>query len=138
MPLRSVIIEEMRLVITQAYGILQPADLAENRASLVADPMFDPTYDHLFDLRPVERLDFTADDVEAATLVRAFSAASRRAIVAPRDLAFGLSRMYESHRNDLDEGMAVYRTFDEALAWLGRDSTHPALKRAMETTPQGV
>jgi len=46
------------------------------------------------------------------------------AILAPQDFAFGVARMYEAHREADPAGMkrvAVFRTLDEALAYLGRD-----------------
>ena len=50
------------------------------------------------------------------------ASASRFVIVAPDDFAFGLGRMYEAYRN-LDvrsqKKVSVFRTLDEALAFLG-------------------
>ena len=50
---------------------------------------------------------------------------SKFAIVAPQDLAFGIGRMFESYR-ELDERstkqVAVFRSMQPALAWLGIDS----------------
>lgn len=46
------------------------------------------------------------------------------AIVAPQAFAFGIARMYEAHREADPAGMkrvAVFRTREAALAYLGRD-----------------
>jgi hypothetical protein len=47
-----------------------------------------------------------------------FSAPSSVAIVAPKDLAFGLSRMYEIYREQPQIALKVFRTREDALAWL--------------------
>jgi hypothetical protein len=137
MPLKSIVIEESRLVVTRAAGVLKLRDLEENRAALLADPAFDPTYDHLFDLRGVGSIVFPTEDVERATSVRAFSEASRRAVVAPEDLSFGLARMYGAHRGDLSELVRVFRDLDQALRWLERDPESPCLQRIRVPEPKG-
>lgn len=136
MSLTSLVIEEARLVVTRASGVLRPEDLGENRASLLADPAFDPSYDHLFDLREVEGIAFPTEDVEKATWVRAFSETSRRAVVAPHDLSFGLARMYQSHRFDLSAGIRVFREVDRALEWLELEPGAPCLREVRNPAPR--
>jgi hypothetical protein len=54
------------------------------------------------------------------------ASASRFAIIAPTDLAFGLGRMYETYRGLDDRStkrVGVFRSRDEALAFLGVKST---------------
>jgi len=137
MPLKSVVIEEARLVVTRVSGVFGFADLEENRVSLLADPAFDPSYDHLFDLRAAVASAFPSEDVEKATRVRAFSETSRRAVVAPQDLSFGLARMYQSHRADLSTGIHVFREMDEALEWLELDPGAPCLRGIRHPEPPG-
>ncbi len=127
MPLQSKVIEPLRLLVTRAIGALRLSDLQEHRKALLADPGFDPGFNHLFDLREVERIAFSSEDVVQATLVRAFSESSRRAIVAPQDVSFGLSRMYELHREDHSESIRIFRDLDQALQWLGLDPGDPLL-----------
>jgi hypothetical protein len=49
---------------------------------------------------------------------------SRLAIVAPKDYAFALGRLYEAYRG-LDQRsrkhVSVFRTVEDALAWLGTE-----------------
>ena len=42
---------------------------------------------------------------------------SRLAIVAPEDLSFGLSRVFNVHREDQFINQQVFRTEQEALVW---------------------
>jgi hypothetical protein len=43
---------------------------------------------------------------------------SRMAIVAPQDLVFGLSRLFEAHREDALVQTRVFRSEQEARVWL--------------------
>ena len=45
-----------------------------------------------------------------------------RAVVAPRDDAYGIARMFQSYRQSTDTGLQVFRTMDEALKLMGLDS----------------
>jgi hypothetical protein len=47
---------------------------------------------------------------------------SRLAIVAPKDFAFALGRLYEAHRGLAEQSrktVSVFRTVGDALVWLG-------------------
>jgi hypothetical protein len=73
----------------------------------------------LMDLRNASGLHVTADGVR--TLVAqplVFSPASRRAVVVPTDLGFGMARMYEMLREESVGGMRAFRDFDEARRWV--------------------
>ena len=54
--------------------------------------------------------------------------ATRFAIVAPRDFEFALGRMFAAHR-EMDsrstKRVSVFRSREEALAWLGLDAEPP-------------
>jgi len=41
------------------------------------------------------------------------------AVVAPKDLSFGLARMYEAFADSVPWDFVVFRDVDAALAWLG-------------------
>lgn len=40
-------------------------------------------------------------------------------MVAPRDVSFGLARMYEMSSTDIPRDFVVFRDLDAAAAWLG-------------------
>jgi hypothetical protein len=43
----------------------------------------------------------------------------RVAVVAPKDLSFGLARMYDAFADSIPWNFVVFRAMDAALAWLG-------------------
>lgn len=105
-------------------GVVGEADLISAYAQLMQDPGFDPTIDDLVDLRGVERLDVSSDAVRR--IVDMFSPLNdmeihnRLAIVAPRDELFGMARMYQILRSEAPEETQVFRSYEDAAAWLGR------------------
>jgi len=119
MPIVSEVIKSRRLVISRANGQLCVDDLEARQQDLKKNPDFDPSFNHLFDMRGVIRIeDVSAHVVKRIAQVRIFSPLSRRAIVAPDDLAFGLSRMYEVFSRSLDSNLAVFRNVKDAMEWL--------------------
>jgi len=88
-------------------------------------------YDELVDMTQVEHIALpSAGDVRELSKLSAGmdarSSASRFAIVAPNAFAFGLGRMYEAYRNMDDRStkkVSVFRSLDEALAFLGVSET---------------
>jgi len=92
-------------------------------------------YDELVDMTEVEHIALpSADRVQQlAALSAAMDApqsASKFAIVAPQDLAFGLGRMYQAYRDQDTRSMkqvGVFRTSKDAGAFLGFDGE--SLKR---------
>ena len=101
-------------------GSLTPDDLAGIRADTIGDPWFDPAFDYLVDGSKVARLvEVGTREIHflAGNRSEVHVAGARRALVAPMDVGFGLSRMFQGMA-DLDGDVRVFRDRDEALAWL--------------------
>ena len=47
---------------------------------------------------------------------------SKVAIVAPRNLEYGVSRMFQAYGGNFPFDVGIFRAMDEALAWLGKDN----------------
>ncbi|HKD50273.1 MAG TPA: hypothetical protein VKB90_05730 [Candidatus Acidoferrum sp.] len=83
------------------------------------DPDFDPSFGEIADLTEVTQVEVSGDDIREIAQKNIFSPLSRRAIVVPNDVIFGLARMYEILRELQGEsGIRVFRTLDEALDWV--------------------
>ena len=118
MPVSSTIDTDQGLVTTRVSGHATAAEVHAAQERLAVDPDFDPTYDHLFDLSDVADLEASADEIRELASVALFSETSRRAVVAPANLLYGLSRMYQAFRRLGPESLQVFRTPEEALQWL--------------------
>lgn len=108
-----------RLVISVASGLVSAEDFLEQGKRLAEDPLFEPSFDQILDLRAATQIELPTPALKGMASLRLFGAGSRRAVVAPRDLVYGLARMYESLRADAPESMKTFRTLEEARRWLG-------------------
>jgi len=83
-------------------------------------------YNELIDMTEVEKIDLPSvkrmKDLAMLSVAMDPPSPSKFAIVAPKDEAFGLGRMYETYRR-LESGstkeVGVFRTMDEAVEFLG-------------------
>ena len=86
---------------------------------LAADPLFDPAFDQLFDLGGVTDFKLPEDYIRGGATRSVFAPESRRVLVAPTDLAYGLARMFAAWNGGAKEaGFRVFRKKEEAVRWL--------------------
>ena len=123
MPIAYDVVESKRLVYVRASGALTLADNLDTFEALLADPRFEAGFSQLADFRDVteahlgesEVREIVAAEAEVLDLLRG----ARFALVAPQDFAFGLGRMWEMLAERMPFEGRVFRTLDEAVAWLG-------------------
>ena|SRR5688572_29249923 len=113
-----------RIRMAQYTGIVDDAQLLTSYAALLSDPDYDATLNDQVDLRGVARLEISADAMRQLmsmyTPVDKLGVPTRLAVVAASDVTFGMSRMYELLRGDeVPEEIRVFRSYDDAVAWLG-------------------
>ena len=107
------------LVLSSASGVFSLADALGHQQRLLKDPDFDPSYSQIADFTHCTQFDLSGDDVRTMAERTVFSPSSRRAILVPNDLAYGLGRMFEMLReNEGEKGIRVFRALDEALDWV--------------------
>lgn len=127
MPLTYSIELNGSLILAIASGTVTNQDLSEYVSSLAKDARVKPGMKELIDLRGAAGAEVTSNGLlSLATFTLSQKERFRGikcAIVADRDLAFGLARMYEAYSEG--EGIPVdrkvFREFDEACRWLGID-----------------
>jgi hypothetical protein len=80
----------------------------------------------LSDVRGVERLDVTPDGIREFVQLDATDSGRlqgyKLAIVASEDVVFGMARMYQTRTSSHLPNVKVFRTLEDAEAWLGRAS----------------
>jgi hypothetical protein len=126
MPIEYRVRHDLHLVWAEAQGILLAEDLFEYQRTVWGRPDVQGFHE-LVDMSGVA--DIPAPSPDSIRALAALSATmdpplpgSKFAIVAPDDLAFGLGRMYQTHReltSTPTKKVAVFRTVPEALSWLG-------------------
>lgn len=111
-----------RLVRTRASDLVTAGELfaLSNRLGrLFADGTIDGEWRELLDFRLVTRMELVPiEAVRQLALDNPWPKTSRRVIVAPSSVVFGVSRMYQLLTHSDGEDMAVVRTEAEALAFL--------------------
>jgi hypothetical protein len=83
-------------------------------------------YDELIDMRDVERIELPSPDrvmdlARYSARMEGSTLPSKLAIIAPKDLAFGLGRMYQAQRgleHRSTKQVGVFRSLEEALGFL--------------------
>lgn len=119
MPAAYKIDKEKRLVLTTAWGALSFSDAVAHKDKLLGDPDFERTYSQIIDLTQITEFLLSNEDVRAFAKFSVFSPESRRAIIAPGDLKFGMARMFATLRELQGErGIGVFRELEEALDWV--------------------
>jgi hypothetical protein len=108
-----------RLVTLTVIGDLGDDELLRLADLLTGGPKLDPGFSLLIDLRQANGQNVTPAGVHKLVVQPlVFDAASRRAVVVPSDLGFGMARMYEILRDGRGGGPRVFRDYDTARRWV--------------------
>jgi hypothetical protein len=111
------------LILVTSKSVLTGDEVRAFHKKLIDDPEIPPGMRELMDLRNVDlvavdaRIVTEISGIESARSARV--GAARIAVVAPRPVAFGLSRMYEALSADTPKKVNVFTEIDPALEWLG-------------------
>src|SRR4030095_14566446 len=121
MSVRIEIREAERLRVVVVDGAIGDDDVYETFSTLWLAPDYDRTLDELVDLRGLSGAGVTSSAVrrlgETSVQVHRGAPAVRVAIVAPDNLAYGLSRMYGAFAEESGSEHRVFRSVEEAMAW---------------------
>jgi hypothetical protein len=108
-----------RVFVLRVSGELDDDGLLALAAELRSDAEAEPDLALLIDLREASGLSVTGGGVRALVAQpMVLSPASRRAVVVPTDLGFGMARMYEMLREDRGGATRAFRDLDEARRWV--------------------
>ena len=110
---------ERRLVRSTLSGVITLPDIWELREKVQKDPSFDPSFAQLVDAAQLSKVELSSEDLRRVAGTNIFAHRSRLAIVATSKFLYGLSRMFQIHREMNGQGgVGVFRDRDEALAWV--------------------
>ena len=123
MPSSYLIDQAQKIVFSRGWGVVRDAEVLGHAEALRADPRFEPGFRQVYSFLDLTEVRVSPDGVRSVAQVNPFHAGSRRAIVVPSDLAFGLVRMFEAHTNSDQEQFKVFRQLGPAFEWVGLDPT---------------
>jgi hypothetical protein len=110
--------------LTRLTGHVTEAELLASSREHYESQEWSPLLQELVDLSELEAVDVTSDglrrlsDYVGRLLAERGIAALHTAIYAPRDLPFGLARVYEAMADESPEHVMVFRSLEAAKAWL--------------------
>jgi hypothetical protein len=136
MPADYKIDREQKLVLSRAWGVVTIRDFLGHGHRLLADPDFRPDFRQLWDLTEITSTLTNFTELAEMAKVSVFAPTSRRAILAPVDVAFGVARMFQMLRESKGEtGIRVFRDRAEALHWLETGEEPPPPPRHHSADP---
>ena len=116
---RFMIDVDRRMVFSYAQEDFTYADALGHIERLGSDPRFHPDFRQIIDLRDVTDPQISTDQVRALARHNVFNPDSRRAMVAPGDVSYGLARIFDTIRELRGEtGIRVVRTLQEGAEWV--------------------
>ncbi len=124
MPIDHHYMPDKNLTVFIHSGLITDQEFLSFYVAYFDDPHFDKSFNKMVDLRRTESTQRSPEAIRTfAQLVQSQTSSSvsrpKVAIVAPKDLTYGLVRMYESHSNSSSSKFEIFRTVRPALAWLG-------------------
>lgn len=110
---------ENRVVVLGVSGALDDDGLLQLASQLRSDPEVKPDFALLIDLREANGVAVTSLGVRALSAQPlVLSPTSRRAVVVPSDLGYGMARMYEMLRDERGGVVRAFRDLGEARRWV--------------------
>jgi hypothetical protein len=112
------------LVTLDLRGSLDPAEATSALRSIITHPDLPMSPNGIVDTTDLVDLNLQARDVRELAAMAELSdnrwRGGRWAVIAPRDLVYGMARMYQMIRSNAPYEIGVFRTRAEGVSWLGR------------------
>ncbi len=118
MPAEYKIDKLLGVVFSFAHEIITDEDAYSHQDKLRIDPAFNPSYNQLFNFTELTHADLSTDAIHHLADRNPFGLGSKRAFVAPSDLMYGLSRMFQLLTNYHQDELRVFRDMHEAHKYL--------------------
>lgn len=107
-----------RMVSVKFGNALSARDIVNYASSLRDNPLFEPDFSELVDLRNVEQLPMDAEQaLKLADEIDPFSLGAKRAFVAQKSAAIYAARMHMLLRNE-NRNIRIFESMEEATQWL--------------------
>lgn len=124
MPVKTVIDTERNIVLHSIEGSFGLEDIEPAWRTMLVDPEFHAGMNVLWNFgQGIQSSQFSTDDMRrivtmTAAHIKQRGADYKLALLAPLDLYFGLSRMFEAYGDEIPIQIHAFRSMDEALDWL--------------------
>ncbi|HKT26454.1 MAG TPA: hypothetical protein VJR04_17730 [Terriglobales bacterium] len=110
-----------KLVVTTYVGQVTNEDVAKQIAEIERNAPYDGEYRVITDFTQVTHFDISSDQIRLVAESKSPLEKARRVMVAPSDVAYGTSRMFQMLAGRTRPNISVVRSLDEAYKTLGID-----------------
>ena len=119
MPVEVAVDRNNKLVITTYSGEVTDADVARQISEVQRHAPYDADYRAITDFTGVTQFNISTDKIRSVADTESPLANAKRVMVAPTDVAYGTSRMFQALATETRPNIVVVRTLKEAYATLG-------------------
>jgi hypothetical protein len=122
MPIEYRYVEEHELVVTTFSGVVTDEELLAHGHRIGNDERIPWGHREVVDMRTIDSVTVTSPGIASLIDIDRRSgkaSETKLAIVAPKDVVFGLSRAYQIRSKPDRPVVEVFRTIEEAAEWLG-------------------
>jgi hypothetical protein len=128
MPILHKIDEKLGIVLSTWIGIVSDADAVPAYRQLYEDKRWKPGFHEIVDLREADVSGVTSRGLRAVSgMVDDYTGEEceefRTAVIAPKDLPFGVARIYQAISDETPERVRVFRDVKTALEWMNVDES---------------
>ncbi len=114
---------EYNMVVCRQVGAIDDEEFLTSYRSLFEDHRFKPSTKLLVDLSQADSSQRSQEAIQGFARymkewMQKTEEKSRVVVIAPRDVSFGLARMYEAYSESPQIDFSVFREADAALEWL--------------------
>ena len=121
MPVHVSVDRNRKLVVSTYFGEVTDADVARQVSDIRQQAPYGPTYRVITDFTQVTQFNISSSEIRSVAGSESPLAQARRVMVAPSDVAYGTSRMFQTLALGTRPNITVVRTLAEAYAALGID-----------------
>ena len=119
MPVTVRVDRPKKLVVTSYIGQVTNEDVARQIAEIVRNAPYEGEYRAITDFTQVTHFDISSDQIRLVAESKSPLEKAQRVMVAPSDVAYGTSRMFQMLAGKTRPNITVVRTLDEAYEALG-------------------
>jgi len=121
MPVHISIDRSRQLVVTTYSGDVTDADVVRQISEIKQQAPYGPAYRVITDFTQVTQFNISSSEIRSVADTESPLADAMRVMVAPSDIAYGTSRMFQSLASRTRPNITVVRSLAEAYAALGVD-----------------
>jgi hypothetical protein len=99
-------------------------DFQNTLTQIVHSKEYAPDVNTLWDFRELNFVEMDPESLKEMVAIKKSTPqrkGTKRALLIPNDLAFGMTKMYESMARDLPDHIMIFRSFENAELWLLSD-----------------